>query len=96
MKYFEFRCPNRKYSEKDTPCNGQLGGFLISLLKGYNFKKPFVDIRYCPHCRTFIRITIETFNGPMKYEVLKNERIDFKRPETLFNTINVDGRRVKK
>lgn len=90
MTFLGFRCRGNK---KEFPfrCRGLIGGPSINTLFKHDFNtEPFVDVRRCPECRHWVRITITNLENIPVIEILqKDERLDFKEPEEMFSFIEV-------
>jgi len=81
MKYTSIRCPGKKNNRE---CNHILGGTAIDTLANYDFKKPFDEIRYCPNCNSFWKVTIKGEDLPVFIEKTL-DRVDFVPIEDIFN-----------
>ncbi len=90
MKYTSIRCPGKKNGRE---CNHILGGTAIDTLTNYNFKRPFNEIRYCPNCNSFWKVTILGESQPVFIEKTL-DRVDFVPIESVFNASICLSKRV--
>jgi hypothetical protein len=91
--YLRFECPNcPSESRSKMECRRLMGGISQKTIENYDFKVPFVDIRHCPTCSIFWKITIESPKHPVKYE-----QFDGAIPFVYFKNLTcVDGRKIKR
>jgi len=92
-KYLRFECPNcPSKSRSAMECRRLMGGISLNSLIDYDFNVPFVDIRHCPTCSIFWKITIKGLMYPIQYEPYDGY-IDFVNLDQL---TCIKGRKIRK
>jgi hypothetical protein len=66
---------------------------MVETLKAHNWSKPFIDIRFCPKCRMYWKITIMDLDSPMLAESVAG-RINFVLADNMMPAVIVKGRKV--
>lgn len=96
MHFLELRCPNEP-KEPGRDCRGQLAGPSIEALLQHDYVEgPFVDIRFCGKCHTYIEISINGLREIPHLRVLpEDERVSFVKFRQIFHLATREGRRVK-
>jgi hypothetical protein len=91
--FLRFECPNcPSESRSKMECRRLMGGVGREFLQHYSFVVPFFDIRHCPSCSMFWKITIKSLKHPVEYEEFKGS-IPF---VSFSNLVCVNGRKVKR
>ena len=91
--FLRFECPNCPSAARTKmECGRLMGGVAQTTIENYDFKVPYTDVRHCPTCSMFWKITIISPKHPITYEEFKGT-IPF---VSFNNLVCIDGRKIRK
>ena len=93
----DLRCPNRPFAnDEGKECRSRLQGpELASVLAALQMEVPFVDYRYCTHCKVLWRITIESSSSAPMYELIpKGTQLPLVADTDAFGVTAASGRKL--
>jgi hypothetical protein len=95
--FLDLRCPNRPFDgDNAKECRARLQGpQLRTVLAALRAGVPYVDTRFCTHCKLLWRVTIESETSLPVYEIIpKGTVLDLVDETDAFGLTGAAGRKL--